>query len=362
MTRRTPVSRHASRPAYVGAAIVSVALLLVACSGGGGSDGQRAASSTTAPASTGAPATTAKPTRTTQPSATTAPGGAVVAATASWKLAEPVAREIVVVADNRLEIVGGLDHTKFSTDAVVLVDPTTGAAQTPAKLAEAVHDAAGAILGGKVLVFGGGGPSENGTADVQSVPASGTATIVGKLPQPRSDHVAATVGTRAYVFSGYDGANFVPTVLSTADGVTFDTVGNLPVPVRYAAFAVVGKTIFLFGGVASASGNDTNAVQALDTTSGTISQVAQLPTSLSHASAVTLNGKIYVLGGYVNNSTLSDQILRFDPATKTATFVGKLPLPVSDAAAATVGGKGYLVGGQSTDRNPLASVIVISVG
>jgi N-acetylneuraminic acid mutarotase len=90
--------------------------------------------------------------------------------------------------------------------------------------------------------------------------------------------------------------------------------------------------------------------------------VAQLPTSLSHASAVTLNGKIYVLGGYVNNSTLSDQILRFDPATKTATFVGKLPLPVSDAAAATVGGKGYLVGGQSTDRNPLASVIVVSVG
>jgi N-acetylneuraminic acid mutarotase len=323
-----------------------LAVLLTACGAGG--SGQTTAT-------TGHPGTSTAAT-TTPPSSG---GGTVSASTAAWKLTEPVAREAVVAAGNNLEILGGLDHTKFSTAAVVVIDPTTGSAQTPAKLAEAVHDSAGAALDGRVLVFGGGGPSENGTADVQAVPASGTATIAGKLPQSRSDHVAATAGNRAYVFSGYDGSAFVPSVLSTADGISFT---NLPVPVRYAAIAASSKTLYLFGGVADAAGHDTNAIQALDTATGAITQVAQLPTPVSHASAISLGGKIYVLGGFVNNSTLSDQILRFDPTTKTTTAVGKLPYPVSDAAAITINGKGYLVGGESTQRNPLTSIIVLTGG
>ena len=67
-----------------------------------------------------------------------------------------------------------------------------------------------------------------------------------------------------------------------------------------------------------------------------------------------------MLGGFVNNSSLSDQILRFDPATKTTTAIGELPFPVSDAAATVIAGKGYLVGGESTERNPLTSVVVVA--
>jgi len=337
-------------------AVVVAALLLGAC--GNGSDGRATATSTApgAPTGNGATTTTSGAARPSTAGAT----GAVTAATAPWTLAEPVAREIVVTTGTDLEIIGGLDHTKFSTAAVVVVDPSTGSAQTPAKLAEAVHDAAGAALNGLVLVFGGGGPSESGTADVQEVPASGSATIVGKLPEPRSDHVAATVGNRAYVFSGYDGSAFLPSVVSTTDGKSFTAVGSLVVPVRYAAIAVVGKTIYLFGGVADAAGHDTAAIQALDTATGTITQVAQLPTTVSHASAVTIGGRVYVLGGFVNNSTLSDEILRFDPTTKTTTAVGKLPFPVSDAGATVIAGKGYLVGGESTARNPLTSVVVVT--
>jgi len=344
--------KHGARGLPVLTAIVVAATLLSACSSG--SDG-RATATSAAPGTSSADVSsgTARP-------STAGATGAVTAATAPWKLAEPVAREIVATTGNDLEIIGGLDHTKFSTTAVVVVDPATGAAQTPAKLAEAVHDAAGAALNGRVFVFGGGGPSESGTADVQAVSASGSATIVGKLPEPRSDHEAATVGNRAYVFSGYDGSTFLPSVVSTTDGTTFTTMGNLAVPVRYAAIAAVGKTVYLLGGVADAAGHDTAAIQALDTATGTITQVAQLPTTVSHASAVTIGGRVYVLGGFVNNSSLSDQILRFDPATKTTTAIGELPFPVSDAAATVIAGKGYLVGGESTERNPLTSVVVVA--
>jgi len=64
----------------------------------------------------------------------------------------------------------------------------------------------------------------------------------------------------------------------------------------------------------------------------------------------------------VDNTQLSDQILRFDPATGSTTSVGTLPAPVSDGAAVVVGKQGYLVGGQGVDRAPLATVTVISAG
>ena len=134
-------------------------------------------------------------------------------------------------------------------------------------------------------------------------------------------------------------------------------------PVRYPAVAVVGTAIYLFGGVSNSErGIDTVAVQRYDTASGAIDTVAQLPAPLSHASAVVLRGEVYLLGGYVNNTQLSDQILRVDPATGATIAVGRLPSPVSDAAAVAVDGRGYLVGGQGDDRAPRATVTIVTAG
>jgi Kelch motif len=334
------VSRPRLRVAVVTAL---VAVSAVACGGGGGTD---ASTSTTGVAT----ATSAA-----------APASRIRAVNASWTLPSPVAREVVVTTGKELTIVGGLDATKFSTAAVVTVNPETGASRGSGTLVEAVHDAAGARAGARILVFGGGGPSENGTADVQAVPNAGAPSVVGTLPGPRSDHVAARVGTTTYVLGGYDGTGIVPDVLATTNGTTFTKVGSLPVPVRYPAVAVVGKAIYLFGGVSnSQAGVDTSAVQRLDVASGAIDTVATLPTSLSHASAIVLAGQVFVLGGYVDNTKLSDQILRFDPSTGATNRVGVLPAPVSDAAAVVIGKRGYLVGGQGVDRAPLASVTVLS--
>ncbi len=291
------------------------------------------------------------------------PSGVVRVADAGWRLPAPVAREVVVTNGRELVVLGGLDATKFSTAAVVRVDASTGTSRPAGTLAEAVHDAAGARLGNAVLVLGGGGPSENGTADVQTIPANGATTVVGELPQPRSDHVAVTVGGKAYVLGGYDGHNIIADVLSTDDGKSFTKVGALPVPVRYPAVAAVGKMIYLFGGVMnSQAGIDTSVVQRLDTANGKIEIVAQLPTSLSHASAMVLDGQVFVVGGYVNNTQLSDQVLRFNPTSATTEVAGHLPTPISDAAAAVIANRGFLVGGQATDRAPVASVTTISVG
>jgi hypothetical protein len=284
----------------------------------------------------------------------------VQARDAAWSLPAPVAREVVVASGARFTVAGGLDATGASTASVVEIDPATGASKPAGMLGLGVHDAAGVRVGKRVTVFGGG-TGEAGTADVQTVLANGIGATTGTLPSPRADLVAARVGNASYVFGGANGDAVQPDILRTTDGVTFTRVGTLPVPVRYPALAVVGTAIYLFGGVSnSARGIDTPAVQRFDTRRGVVDTVAQLPTSLSHASAVVLRGHVFLLGGYVENTRLSDQILRFDPATGTSTAVGTLPAVVSDAAAVVVGGRGYLVGGEGADRAPRATVTVIT--
>jgi hypothetical protein len=287
-----------------------------------------------------------------------APG--VKVADAPWSLPAPVAREVVVASGARFTVVGGLDASGASTPAVFDVDPASGASKPVGALALGVHDAAGVRVGRRVVVVGGG-TGETGTADVQSIAADGVGATIGALPAPRADLVAARVGNATYVLGGADGDVMAPDILRTTDGTTFTRVGTLPVPVRYPALAVVGTAIYLFGGVSnSARGTDTTAVQRFDTKRGVVDTVAQLPASLSHASAVVLGGHVFVLGGYADDTRLSDQIVRFDPATGASVAVGTLPAPVSDAAAVVVRGRGYLVGGEGADRAPRATVTVLT--
>jgi N-acetylneuraminic acid mutarotase len=107
-------------------------------------------------------------------------------------------------------------------------------------------------------------------------------------------------------------------------------------------------------------GTDTLAVQRFDTASGAIDTVARLPETLSHASAVVLGGQVYLLGGYVDDNRLTDQILRFDPATGTSVVAGTLPAPMSDAATVVVRGRGYLVGGHGADGVPRSAVTIVT--
>jgi N-acetylneuraminic acid mutarotase len=162
---------------------------------------------------------------------------------------------------------------------------------------------------------------------------------------------------RIYVFGGAQDEGFpVATVFSSPDGgATWHDAGTLVQPVRYPAVAVLGTAPYLFGGVTTADGTDTTAIQRYDPTTKTTSVVAQLPARLSHASAITFDNVVFLLGGYVNN-TPSTQILRFDATTNRITNVGALPAPLTDAAATVIAGTGYLVGGEGPGRATTANV------
>jgi hypothetical protein len=256
----------------------------------------------------------------------------------------------------RILVIGGLDSSDVSTSEVLELRTATGRLTHLGSLSEPRHDTAVAALGGKVLVFGGGSLTELDSVESLS---GGSPQAIGRLPTTRSDLAAIAVAGRVYVLGGYDGQLPLRPVLQTIDGRHFTAVGRLPVPFRYAAVAAIGRTIYTFGGEL-ASGLDSDAIQAIDTRSGRAKVIGHLHRPLSHASAVVLGGRIYVLGGRSGENP-TDEILSFDPSTERLRSAGHLPFPVTNAAATGVGDIGYLIGGLDAEGGSLASVIEVRV-
>jgi N-acetylneuraminic acid mutarotase len=295
-----------------------------------------------------------------------APGASVettlVAKTAPAPLPAPISGESVVGLKGGPLILGGLDSASNSVAGVFQLDPASGELSEAGSLTGPLHDAAAALLGDRVLVFGGG--TATSTDAVQSLAAPGgsvaagtTAEAIGTLPTVRSDLSAVTIGGRAYVLGGYDGSTPIDSVLSTADGRSFSQVAKLPSPARYLAVAALGGRIYAFGGE-TASGGASDAIQEVDPKTGTARVVGHLHQPVSHAAAIVLGGQIYVLGGEANGSP-SDRVWRFESSSGTVAPAGHLPRAISGGAAATVGSTGYLIGGSGSGETPLATVVTL---
>jgi Kelch motif len=269
-------------------------------------------------------------------------------------LPEALSGEAVLGLPRAVLVIGGLDKSDVSTSEVLELRTATGRFTHFGSMSEPRHDTAVAALGGRFLIFGGGSLTELDSVESLS---PGSAAVIGRLPTTRSDLSAVTVAGRVYVLGGYDGNLPLGPVLRTDDGRTFTSIGNLPVPIRYAAVAAIGRTIYAFGGEL-ASGLDSNAIQAIDTRSSRARVVGHLDRPLSHASAVVLGGRIYVLGGKSQEDP-TDRILSYDPSTGALRPAGHLPFPVTNAAAARVGDVGYLIGGLDAEGGSLRSVIEV---
>lgn len=288
----------------------------------------------------------------------------VLVAHSAPPLPAPISGESAVAVRGGLLILGGLDSSGASASGVFRLDAASGRLAPAGSLSGPLHDAAAAMLSGRVLVFGGG--TETSTDAVQELPAPGgavaagaTAQLVGHLPTVRSDLSAVTVGGSAYVLGGYDGRAPIPTVLSTSDGARFSQVATLPVPARYVAAAALGGRIYAFGGE-TASGAPTDVIREVDPRGGTARIVGHLPEAISHAAAVALGGSIYLLGGEAEGGPV-DRVWRFDPGSHRVAPAGRLPLAVADGAAATVGETAYLVGGEGSGGTALRTVVALSL-
>jgi hypothetical protein len=290
-----------------------------------------------------------------------------------WSMVSPLSRMTLYPWASGVVMAGGLTVGQSSESGVFTLDTSTGKLQQVGSLVHPVHDAAGAVVAGSYVVFGGGSPAT--VATVQAFAESSTSTPAS-LPVPRSDAGAVTVGPTTYVVGGYDGTNPTPAVLATTDGRTFSDLADLAVPVRYPAVAAAGGSIYVFGGQSvgpGATGAAVADIQRVDLVSHRTSVVGQLPDPLAAAAAVNLDGHIYLAGGEgpsapgrptagVGTTQLDGwasaggtptaglsavgDIWSFDPGTGAVVPAGRLQVPTSHAGVAVDGNTAWLVGGE----------------
>jgi Kelch motif/PQQ-like domain len=296
------------------------------------------------------PAQQAKATRPPRPPA-------VEAGLLSWQLRAPLSREVVeprIGTRHQLVLLGGLSSGDASTSTVAVLDTRTGALSPHGALLQATHDAAGAALGARLLVIGGGTSAPAGETQIE---AGGRTTGGRALAVPRADAGAVTIGRTVYVVGGYDGSALDAEIVSTTGGRSYRPVAALPVPVRYPALAVLGSRIYVFGGL-EANGRPSGAVQLVDPARRTARVVGRLPVPLDGAAAGVLGGTAYLAGGRTARGA-TRAVYAFQPGKASFLRAGSLRVPTANAGAAVTDGRLWIVGGETSSGRPIAAVQMV---
>jgi Kelch motif len=271
-------------------------------------------------------------------------------------------RTMAVANARYVFLLGGIDAGGSTVDTVYRLDPATGTTKLVGALQAPTHGGAALLLRQRAVVFGGAGPPVYDFVQ-EFEPASARARVVGRLPAPRADLAAAGVGPKVVVAAGFDGTGPLDTVLATTDERHFHLLARLPRAVRYPAVAVVGTSVYLFGGLefgGEYTGTFSRAIQRVDLSSGRASVVGRLPTSYAHAMATVRDGQVFVLGGSTSTGA-SSAILRFDPKSGVVSRAGTLPERVADRGIATIGDTTYVIGGISGGGVPLTTVCIVRI-
>jgi hypothetical protein len=241
-------------------------------------------------------------------------------------------------------LLGGLGPGQDSTATVIDVGDASGVAR--GRLPVAQHDAAAAVLGRFVYVFGGGEIASYAHI-LRYDPATGAVMVVGHLPQAQSDVGVATIGGTAYIVGGYNGSEPLDTIVAWRPGHHARVVARLPFGLRYAGVAAVGGRLVIAGG--TLAGGVSDAILTYDPRDrGAVVETGVLPRPLTHAAAVSLGGRAFLIGGRTSvSSGRVAAILALDPATSSAVAVGSMPTALSDAAAVATGDRIVVAGGES---------------
>ncbi len=132
-----------------------------------------------------------------------------------------------------------------------------------------------------------------------------------------------------------------------------DHLARRPHPGNHHGAEVIDGKLYLFGGF---SNNSAGKVQIYDPLTDSWSLGTDMPFATGSASTALIGGLVYVAGGIVLGSTVTDTAV-YDPVADTWTSLAPMPVGRNHAAAGTDGQKLFIFGGRgpgSGDSNAVA--------
>jgi hypothetical protein len=183
------------------------------------------------------------------------------------------------------------------------------------------------------------------------------------LPAPISGESAVGLPVGPLILGGLDSAEGSVSGVFQLDAETgrLREAGVLHTPLHDAAASVLGDRVLVFGGGAETSSDEVQSMPlgaGAGTAAGMASVVGHLPTVRSDLSAVSVDGRAYVLGGYDGEAPL-DSVLSSSDGTGF-TEVAKLPVPARYLAVAASGGTIYAFGGELPSGAPSDAIRAVN--
>jgi N-acetylneuraminic acid mutarotase len=199
-----------------------------------------------------------------------------------------------------------------------------------------------------LAVFGGITTSATSKTIYQIDPVTGIATNIGTMPAAVHDAAGAVIGSNFYVFGG-GGATEVASVqqfgFSNSDHMTGSVIGNLPAKRADSAAVTVNGQVYLVGGF---DGKQWLPAVISTNDGKTFATQAQLNPAVRYPAVAVVNGKLYVIGGELSpNQADATTIQQIDLQSFAVANLSPLPVGLSHASAATLNDTIYVFGGRS---------------
>jgi uncharacterized repeat protein (TIGR01451 family) len=209
--------------------------------------------------------------------------------------------------------------------------------------------AAAAPGNGKIYTFGG---YVTGNLTQEYDPAADTWTKKRSMPTARYGLAAVALDGKIYVLGGSDGkAPSDALEIYDPDNDSWTPGTRMPTARVFLAAAVLDKKIYAIGGSPDCCGNSqTAAVEIYDTvaktwTTGAPTWTTGAPLLVAEqtSAAASVNGKIYVFGGFIPGTGTQKTTFEYDQGSWSRK--ADMPTPRDQAPAVAVDGVVYVIGG-----------------
>jgi N-acetylneuraminic acid mutarotase len=219
-----------------------------------------------------------------------------------------------------------------------------------------------AVLNGKIYLAGGycGSLCELATLDEYD-PVGDTWTHKANMQTVRYAPAAAALNGQVYAMGGYTSTSGLPYVVfasveaydPSADSWT-NKASMSQARFAFQAVTLNGK-IYAIGGNVSSDGTSTSAAEMYDPVLDLWSRVADMPTGRVSFAAAALNGNIYVIGGRINNTEIPE-VWIYNPTANAWTVGARIPTARETVGAIAFSGQILALGGTVPGGVPVAAV------
>lgn len=208
-----------------------------------------------------------------------------------------------------------------------------------------VDDPAAATLGNRLYVFGGrnwDAPSLEPIRDAYRYNVgTNTWTAITALPAKRSGHVAASDGTRIFIYGGSDYTEYKATLWSWNPNLGYyQTLADAPIATWQPTLVYLDGFLYRMGGITN-NGGYTTQVHRYNIATNTWTTAAPYPAAAVGMVAIGYNGYLYVGGG--QNDINISKTYRYNPATNTWSDTAVRDFPSAHVSSVTGIVNGYWV-------------------